>query len=311
MLDLTRYGSSTRYSPEDVNCPILVEGNIEMRAGGAANLAIWLAAIPGSEVTLYAHVTQARDGLALMDLLHARNVDLSSIGVRKPMEGVDTLKERIMINLEGAQPRQLVRIDRDTQMHLSTREEEQIEHAFSVRQFEAIVIADYDKGFFYGLPGMGLREYLGKHLEDAEQSVFVNSKFPDRWQEYPWHTLIANREEASRAWDDKQSPYHRMRPRNIVVTLGAEGVLLHHRAPPHELWTQIRQSSLVVDPVDVTGAGDAFTAGYVYGTLLARQQPMQAGDYRLQHALTHGSLWAAHCCRQVGVGYPNLEVMYG
>jgi bifunctional ADP-heptose synthase (sugar kinase/adenylyltransferase) len=55
MLDVRRYGTSTRTSPEDPRCRVLNLADTVYELGGAGNVARWLAAQPDVEVELLCH----------------------------------------------------------------------------------------------------------------------------------------------------------------------------------------------------------------------------------------------------------------
>jgi len=83
-------------------------------------------------------------------------------------------------------------------------------------------------------------------------------------------------------------------PREIVITLGAEGSVGWNRS---EL---ITQSAFPVDVVDTTGAGDVYHGGYIYGLL--RGWDMRA-------CMRFASAVSALKCRAVGAraGIPTLH----
>lgn len=80
----------------------------------------------------------------------------------------------------------------------------------------------------------------------------------------------------------------------VIATVGSKGSI-HITATSSTLYP-----SLLVDPVDTTGAGDAFNAGLVVG--------MSRG-YELPKAIELGNQAGAYCVTQLGVldGLPNEE----
>ena len=72
----------------------------------------------------------------------------------------------------------------------------------------------------------------------------------------------------------------------IVVTLGSQGAAIHRKDAP-----TIRQSAFAVDPIDTTGAGDAFN-----GALAASL----ASGHRLEAAVARGCAAGALATREIG-----------
>ncbi|NVM31722.1 MAG: carbohydrate kinase family protein [Candidatus Helarchaeota archaeon] len=75
----------------------------------------------------------------------------------------------------------------------------------------------------------------------------------------------------------------------VVITQGGEGCLIATEEG------EIRIPAEQVKVVDTTGAGDAFSAGFIYGLLKYNFDP-----YKLELCGKIGSLSAAHCIQQVG-----------
>jgi fructoselysine 6-kinase len=75
-----------------------------------------------------------------------------------------------------------------------------------------------------------------------------------------------------------------------VVTLGADGAMSFESGG-----LELLQPARQIDPVDTTGAGDSFVAGFVAGYLMS---------FDLAKALSFGAEWAARTCSHVG-GFPQ------
>jgi fructoselysine 6-kinase len=75
-----------------------------------------------------------------------------------------------------------------------------------------------------------------------------------------------------------------------VVTLGPDGAMSFGNGG-----LELQQRAKLVEPVDTTGAGDSFIAGFVAGYLLS---------FDLAKALSCGAEWAARTCSHVG-GFPQ------
>jgi fructokinase len=85
--------------------------------------------------------------------------------------------------------------------------------------------------------------------------------------------------------------FHDLGPRVVVLTMGAEGVLVSEGDSLHHV------PARPVDPVDVTGAGDAFWAGFLTSLL---------GGYDLLHSARFAVAVAAH--KLETVGFPDGPV---
>ncbi|SFH93895.1 carbohydrate kinase family protein [Planctomicrobium piriforme] len=86
---------------------------------------------------------------------------------------------------------------------------------------------------------------------------------------------------------DEQAEYFlQAGARTVVITLGAEGVLLHSRETG-----RIRLPAHRVPVIDGTGSGDAFDAGFIYGLLKGAS---------LLECLRYGSALGASCVQSPG-----------
>lgn len=304
MVDYRRCGMSARMSPEDPRCYVLTGMGTQIELGGAGNVAYWLAAQHDLQVTLFCHWTYDKAGFDLKKLCRQSGIELSDLCLRH--DGYQTTqKERICI--EGTDPstfRQLVRCDQDANGNLSETEFKLIRHALRHDHFDLIVVADYQKGMFTGLDGTMLRDWLA-----VEGPVIVNSKVPRGWEHLFLTALICNRDEASTSWPRRvsQSLYGLARAHRLVITQGAEGAACNLLEDTDSIYGTIgNMPSLADHVIDVTGAGDAFTAGFAAHYLRRPQMAAHASltDSEVKACIHEGQRWAAHCCRQIGCGQP-------
>lgn len=297
LLDFTRYGTSTRKSPESGRCLVLVENRQEWMLGGAANVARWLAADPSLTVTLIAPYGRDDVSNRLRALCEEAGVRLSA-RLFDPAISV-TVKERLMLeDTDRNAVHHLLRVDRDVIGKVRGTDLGPLRHDLNgFGRYDAIVAVDYGKFVFRGDVGS---EIIGC-VDRAPCVRIVNSKHPQRWREARAHLLVCNQQEMVDAFDihDHTHVRKKIAAHCFVVTRGAGGVTAVLKEDP------IHRLTLTTDLVDVCGAGDAFTAGLTQGALhhtvrgLERLQPVALVDI-----LDNASRSAAHCCGQLGVGNP-------
>lgn len=170
--------------------------------------------------------------------------------------------------VNAATKEQLLRVDFDPKVDLLTISA--IDAKLKVLSYDAIVIADYDKGFldYHSINYLAARfdgpiflDTKKKHLDKIDTSIY----------------LKINEHEANAATSV---------PRNAIVTCGAAGAL----------WYGNRWPAYKSETVDVCGAGDAFMAGLVYGYLHSLEECME-------YAIVNAGLSVRH----VGTYAPSID----
>ena len=296
MLDITRSGPYTRMSPEDPNCPIINEEKVAYHLGGAANVAYWLAKGTSHEVKLFCfwNGNGVNTDLIFRHLCEKEQITLyhglDSPNVRKQAVSV---KERIcVLTPSGKHIRQLARVDRDISLTPTRAQLDSVQAYFADAEYDAIVIADYAKGVFRGPHGREMSALFTQGK--ANGYLIVNSKEPDRWADNAIDFLIYNQSEGEKAWPGLkiEERHQKTEARYSIMTRGAEGVNL---APGDRSYR-----SLAKQVVDVTGAGDAFTAGIAARLVLGE---ISEPDFLVEY----GQRWARSCCLQIGCGEPGGE----
>jgi rfaE bifunctional protein kinase chain/domain len=292
MLDVRRYGTSTRTSPEDPRCRVLNLENTIQELGGAGNVARWLAAQSDLDVEFMCRLGGDQAGRDVHRLC-------AEAGIRLVPAFCDrtTVKERIcLINERGTQIEQMVRVDQDSQDNLSKHNLDYLRRILRASEYDAIVVADYGKEVFDGMFGEILRNEIG-----TESTVtIVNAKDPSRWEGRWLKYLICNDKEALKTWGPltDYEVVQKSLAHYFVRTRGEFGVSMCAR------WGRTFNHPTMVDQVvDVTGAGDAFTAGFAHA--LVTEGWLHPDDQK--RALARGSLWAASCCTQIGCGFPFVQ----
>ena len=144
MLDRYVWGEAERVSPE---APVLVlrEDQDEVRPGGAANVASFLRALD-AEVVLAGVVGDDAEGHALRRVMEDLAVDSSAL--LTDAERPTTTKLRIVGRTAQRQPHQMLRIDRESRIPISTDLQQRLIECLlaTVPRCDAVLVSDYGKG---------------------------------------------------------------------------------------------------------------------------------------------------------------------
>jgi rfaE bifunctional protein kinase chain/domain len=260
MLDRYLVGDTERLSPE-APVPVVTVRERHARLGGAANVAMNVAAM-GSRVFLVGVVGDDIDGGAIrQELAVARLDDRFVVTVAgRPT----TSKTRII-----ARSQQIVRIDDEVESLLEGGDLERLIRVArdALADADALLLEDYNKGALP--PGL-----IAAVMEVAKRRgipIVVDPKFR-QFFEYAGATVFKpNRRELESALGaavDLQNGnalpqvLARLKVDNLLVTLGAEGMLLVMKDG-----STTHIPSIARDIYDVSGAGDTVTAWM--GTALA------------------------------------------
>lgn len=139
MIDSYIWGKVERISPE-APVPVISITNKEIRLGGAANVALNVAAL-GATPLLCSVVGNDHDGKSLLDLLDSMKMDQRGIALSK--ERITTVKERMLSSSQ-----QLLRIDRETTKPLNDHDKSTMFRKAKelVNEADVVIFEDYDKG---------------------------------------------------------------------------------------------------------------------------------------------------------------------
>jgi D-beta-D-heptose 7-phosphate kinase/D-beta-D-heptose 1-phosphate adenosyltransferase len=248
MLDEYWFGDTARISPE-APVPVVRAGSAEQRPGGAANVAVNIAAL-GAQSVLAAVVGQDERGERLARALERRGVRCEL--VRSPT--LPTIhKLRVL-----ARSQQLLRIDAEQSLE-SCAAELGVLFRRLLTQADAVILSDYAKGT------LGRVAELIEAARAASLPVLIDPKGSDFKRYRGAYALTPNRSEfeavIGRCADEAELLRKGEALRAeldltlLLVTRGEQGMTLFEEgAEPLTLPTQAREV------FDVTGAGDTVIA---------------------------------------------------
>jgi len=246
---LDRYvtGKINRMSPEDLSIPILDVQSEEYRLGGCLNAAANIKSLSRSELEV--HVSSVFS-LFTKSLLKDRGITGAaslSLSTTKREEFTKSEYEIIktrLINVETN--KQMMRVDNRLKYH--DLDIDSYHSRFEIEQFkefDAIVVSDYNKGL--------INKSVIQELEKFKGPVFVDTKKPDLliWNGIKKCILKINDKELRTSKNWTKLP-------QIIVTRGEKGAELLHYGEVQEIF----HTKSVKNP-EVTGAGDVFLSGLV------------------------------------------------
>lgn len=254
MLDRYLIGDTDRLSPE-APVPVVTVRSSRSALGGAANVAANIVAL-GSQALLTgavgadAHANQIRAELATSNLADGYLVEVTD----RPT----TTKTRVV-----ARGQQVVRIDEESDRPLDDSDTEKLWTAVEalLASADALVLEDYNKGTL--TPSL-----IRRAIEAARRRsipIVVDPKY-HHFFEYRGATVFKpNRRELEAALGAEvnvavepgalAAARDRLAVEHLLVTLGAEGMILSTPAgPPRKIPSRAREV------FDVSGAGDTVTA---------------------------------------------------
>ncbi|MFZ1677342.1 MAG: bifunctional ADP-heptose synthase [Saprospiraceae bacterium] len=262
MLDRYIYGTVERISPE-APVPILAHQRTELKAGGAANVALNLAAW-GCQTTLIGLVGKDDNAIRLKELLESHDIKHKLIACdTRPT----TIKTRVV-----ASSHHLLRIDEESSVYLQGDEETKVINelmAYMESEMpDLVILQDYNKGMLTEDLIQKVEKFCNAHntflaVDPKERnfSLFSNADL-----------FKPNLREASHAaqktlnHDDLSAlseSWRKMRNiRIIAVTLGSQGIFLQDEHNECNI-RPVRE----VDVVDVCGAGDAVICSLALGLI--------------------------------------------
>ena len=283
MLDHYQYGTVDRISPE-APVPVVAVEREQYRLGGAANVARNIRSL-GAVTELLGCCGDNPARSRIGDLLRDEGVEDGILTV----PGMATIQKTRVI----AQGQQVLRIDKEdvgSGPEADRMREHLLRRGGEPPRF--LLLSDYGKGTLS--PGL-LAALQGS--EFAGCTLFIDPK-PVNFPHYPASELITpNRKETERIVGRRLADREdilaagdaireRCRARNVLVTLGEEGMVLFE--PQGEVWKIGTQARRVFD---VTGAGD---------TVIAVAAAAMAGGVDALHASVLANIAAGLVVEEVG-----------
>lgn len=289
MLDSYMWGQANRISPE-APVPVVSVKEVTHNPGGAANVG-WNIASLSANVNMAGVVGNDSHGEQLLKLMSERGMNVES--VVRDTNRPTTVKTRVIANSQ-----QVVRTDFESLDELSNESLEAVQASVlkNIKDVDAIILADYNKGFFS-------EKMIGSILSIANENnvpVYVDPKhdhfylfkgvrlFKPNADEFDQAMNSANIEDGGRALQKMLDVEF------VLVTLGASGMLLTTADE------SIRISTKALAVHDVSGAGDTVISVFTLADL-ARATP--------EEAATMANLAAGRVCEEVGVVPIDLEML--
>jgi len=296
MLDNYVWGDASRISPE-APVPVVKVARETHTAGGAANVALNIASLGGKAV-LFSKFGKDEAGRKLCDVLDKAGVGVSEGCVA---DGIKTItKTRIVCRRQ-----QLCRLDSEEAASAYEFDEAELKRWVvpELKNFDALVVSDYAKG-------MVSSELVKVLLENAPEGMFtaldpkpradgktssssnVYAAFP------PFSVMTPNRAEALElaglSGDAEAFPteevfarlHGRFASRNLVVTMGAEGMLIGGGGVCVE-----RIPTVAREVFDVSGAGD---------TVIAALSLAASAGFSVSDAARFANVAAGHVVGKIG-----------
>ncbi len=277
MLDRYVMGTATRLSPEAA-VPVVDFVEESDCLGGAGNVAANLVAL-GAKATCFGCMGRDAAAKKLCDRL--RGIGISAQGLLVDASRKTTLKTRII-----ARQQQVVRVDRETRAPLGPALEEKLIRRIiaSLRQLDALVVSDYDKGV--------VTEELAARALGACAKLRLPAFVKPKWSMLATYSgataIVLNRAEAgflvTRPVEDEESVsaagaqlLEKFNCPAVIITRGREGMSVFEQERPGGFHIPATSLDLPFGPgldrkhsasakqggrqvFDVTGAGDTVIA---------------------------------------------------
>lgn len=252
MLDRYIYGIVERISPE-APVPVMSHQRTEIKAGGAANVALNLAAW-GCDTYLAGLTGEDENAEALKSILTERGIHNLLI---KSRSRPTTVKTRVV-----AASHHLLRIDEESSDYLTGLEEKdvlrQIMKYMEEVKPQLLILEDYNKGLLTSKIIHQVIAYARRHkifvAADPKEKHFNDFKNIDLFKPNLREAAHAARRNLEPNDLGKFSAEWRQNLGigTVAITLGGQGVYLHNQDNAHHV-KPVRS----IDVIDVCGAGDA------------------------------------------------------
>jgi len=258
MLDHYIWGDATRISPE-APVPVVDIARDTWTGGGAANVALNIAAL-GAHCTVFGFMGRDEHGLRLRAILRDKGVD----AISPPGDARTIVKTRVLV-----QHQQLCRLDRESPPSSYAVDPLRAGKllAQAIRSSDAVVLSDYAKGLLTD----GLVSHVARLARDAGKFIALDPKPKHRLAFGGLDLITPNKREALQLAGLEPEPgapfpaaavcarlHERYATKNVVVTLGEDGMLLSSSG---RVIKAIPTAAREI--FDVSGAGDTALAALV------------------------------------------------
>jgi rfaE bifunctional protein kinase chain/domain len=258
MLDHYIWGDATRISPE-APVPVIDIARDSWTAGGAANVAVNIAGL-GAQCTVFGFIGGDADGDRLRSILTQKRVK----AVASPGDGSTIVKTRVMV-----QHQQLCRLDREspTASYAADPAKAAKLLAAEIKACDAVILSDYAKGLLTD----GLVAHVTRLARAEKKFIALDPKPKNRLAFNGLDLITPNKREALQLAGiepPQGEPFpatavcarlHELyNTRNIVITLGEDGMLL---SASGKVMKTIPTAARAI--YDVSGAGDTALAALV------------------------------------------------
>lgn len=262
LIDRYLFATTERFCQEAHGIPIFDLQSEEFRPGGAANVAVNVAALGLNEVSVYlAGVVNPMTQCMLF-----KDVEIDTMACSS---GQEMIKTRIVCN-----DKLVSRID-----ELKKFEKEDISHFGKkfvkdilpdLDKFDLIIISDYDKGTLDFVTPILLQEANCPIIVDSKRSDLSMFEGADylNINEYEYSAQVSSSKPVIESLFDK-----------VIVTLGNRGAELriHEKNSPSNYTVHTEHfPAESVHSVDVTGCGDTHVAAFAIGILRDPMDPRNA-----------------------------------
>ncbi len=267
MLDHYIWGDTNRISPE-APVPVIDVKDDSYSAGGAANVALNVVSL-GAKATVAGFFGRDDSGTMLKGIITQKGV--STIATHG--NGSTIVKTRLVVRRQ-----QLCRLDRESPLHSYQLDPSRIDATFSkvIGKVDAVIFSDYAKGLLTD-------ELIARVTALARKEgkfVAIDPKPRRKLKFFEPDLLTPNRSESLQLAGLEAEPhqpfpaaevcariYELYRPKNLVITLSEDGMLLSQNGKAGRI-----VPTVVREVFDVSGAGDtaiaALTLGLAAGAVL-------------------------------------------
>ncbi|WOO42908.1 bifunctional ADP-heptose synthase [Rubellicoccus peritrichatus] len=253
MLDHYVWGDATRISPE-APVPVVSVFRDSHTVGGAANVARNLRGL-GSHVELSGTVGNDDTAKTLRNILSEDGIEFSELWSKNDVRTI--LKTRVVV-----QKQQLCRIDREDSPFAYAISAEKFEATIAekIRKSDAVIVSDYAKGvvdetIWNLIRGCARKEntFLALDPKPRRHLAFENPDLltPNRSEALELAGISVGLHDCFPAEAVCKAIWEKYHPVNLVVTLGADGMLLSKEGKVDTSIPTVAQ-----EVFDVSGAGD-------------------------------------------------------